>query len=83
MPAASPTIWIDVDNPPQVQYLLPFADAFRERGAGVVVTARAYGNAVELLEQRSSPFVDADPTRSCAPRDPLRSRLVAWASLRS
>jgi uncharacterized protein len=57
VPAAGPTIWIDIDNPPQVQYLVPFAEAFRERGAGVVVTARAYGNAVELLEQRSTPFL--------------------------
>ena len=47
-------IWIDVDNPPQVQYLTPFAAAFRERGADVIITARDYGNAVELLSQRLS-----------------------------
>ncbi|MDP9222255.1 MAG: DUF354 domain-containing protein [Actinomycetota bacterium] len=52
----NPYIWIDIDNPPQVQYLGPFVDAFRERGAEVVVTARDYGNALELLSQRMSSF---------------------------
>ena len=50
------SIWIDIDNPPQVQYLVPFAEAFRRRGAGVVVTARDYGAALELLAQRTSSF---------------------------
>ena len=49
-------VWVDLDNPPQVQYLLPFADAFRERGVEVVVTARDYGNAIELLRQRGASF---------------------------
>lgn len=53
---ASPKIWIDIDNPPQVQYLVPFADAFRERGAEVVVTARDYGNALVLLAEKTSNF---------------------------
>jgi predicted glycosyltransferase len=45
-------IWIDVDNPPQVQYLVPFADAFRAAGAEVVLTARDYGETRELLAAR-------------------------------
>ena len=45
-------IWIDVDNPPQVQYLVPFADAFRAAGADVVLTARDYGETLELLRGR-------------------------------
>jgi uncharacterized protein len=44
-------VWIDVENPPQVQYLLPLKPAFEARGAEVVVTARDYGNAFELLDQ--------------------------------
>ena len=52
----NPFIWIDIDNPPQVQYLVPFANAFRERGAEVVMTARDYGNALELLSDRTSSF---------------------------
>lgn len=51
-----PRVWIDIDNPPQVQYLFPFAAAFRRRGAEAVVTARDYGNAIELLSQRTSSF---------------------------
>jgi predicted glycosyltransferase len=44
-------IWIDIDNPPQVQYLLPFRAAFEQAGADTVITARDYGATVSLLEQ--------------------------------
>jgi uncharacterized protein len=43
-------IWIDIDNPPQVQYLLPFRDAFEAAGLDTVVTARDYGRTVEMLQ---------------------------------
>jgi predicted glycosyltransferase len=46
------TAWIDIDNPPQVQYLVPFEDAFCRRDVHVVITARDYGNALELLARR-------------------------------
>lgn len=49
-------VWIDIDNPPQVQYLVPFEEAFRSRGAHVVLTARDYGNALQLLAQRTASF---------------------------
>ncbi len=49
-------IWIDVENPPQVQYLSPLADAFRDAGADVVLTARDYGSTYALLEARDVPF---------------------------
>ncbi len=49
-------VWIDIENPPQVQYLLPLRPAFERRGAEVVVTARDYGNTFELLEQAGVPF---------------------------
>jgi predicted glycosyltransferase len=49
-------VWIDVENPPQVQYLLPLRPAFEKLGAEVVVTARDYGNTFELLEQAAVPF---------------------------
>jgi len=42
-------VWIDVDNPPQVQYLLPFRAAFEAAGVGTVVTARDYGSTLALL----------------------------------
>jgi predicted glycosyltransferase len=43
-------IWIDIDNPPQVQYLLPFDAAFRRAGMTTVITARDYGRTVEMLD---------------------------------
>lgn len=49
-------VWIDIENPPQVQYLLPFVGAFRRAGADVVVTARDYGITYELLEQAEVAF---------------------------
>jgi hypothetical protein len=42
-------VWIDIDNPPQVQYLLPFRDAFAAAGAETVITARDYGSTVSML----------------------------------
>jgi uncharacterized protein len=44
-------VWIDIDNPPQVQYLLPFRARLMEAGADVVITARDYGSTVALLER--------------------------------
>lgn len=49
-------VWIDIDNPPQVQYLAPFAEAFAARGDDVFVTARDHGIAYELLLERGLPF---------------------------
>ena len=44
-------IWIDIDNPPQVQYLLPFRAAFEAAGVDTVITARDYGSTLGLLEE--------------------------------
>jgi hypothetical protein len=44
--------WIDIDNPPQVQYLSPFVAALEERGIRVVVTARNYDVTLQLLRDR-------------------------------
>ena len=44
-------IWIDIDNPPQVQYLLPFRAAFEAAGIDTVMTARDYGSTLALLER--------------------------------
>jgi predicted glycosyltransferase len=49
-------VWIDIDNPPQVQYLFPFLKAFCGRDVAVVLTARDYGNAFELLRLRDASF---------------------------
>jgi len=42
-------VWIDIENPPQVQYLLPFRAAFDAAGVQTVVTTRDYGSTVEML----------------------------------
>lgn len=49
-------VWLDIDNPPQVQYLLPFRRAFEAAGAEVVVTARDYGDTVAMLEREGASF---------------------------
>jgi predicted glycosyltransferase len=41
--------WIDIENPPQAQYLVPLARALERRGAAVFVTARDYGMTFDLL----------------------------------
>lgn len=53
-PSTRSRVWLDIDNPPQVQYLFPFKAAFEARGFDVVITVRRYGNAVELLQRRTS-----------------------------
>jgi predicted glycosyltransferase len=50
-------VWIDIDNPPQVQYLLPFKEAFERRGYDVVVTARDYSITFNILRERGASFV--------------------------
>ncbi len=55
-PSTCPRVWLDIDNPPQVQYLFPFKAAFEARGFEVVITVREYGNAVELLQARTSDY---------------------------
>jgi uncharacterized protein len=50
-------VWIDVDNPPQVQYLTPLRRALAETGAEVVLTARAYGNTLDLLRSRGESYI--------------------------
>jgi predicted glycosyltransferase len=54
--SAAVHVWIDIENPPQVQYLLPFRRAFEEAGAVVTVTARDYDFTYTLLEERGVPF---------------------------
>ena len=44
--------WIDIDNPPQVQYMAPFIEAFERRGLEVLVTARDYGFTTDCSSAR-------------------------------
>jgi predicted glycosyltransferase len=49
-------LWVDIDNPPQVQYLLPLAAAFERAGAEVLITARDDGITFALLRERGIQF---------------------------
>ena len=48
--------WVDIENPPQVQYLVPLVREFERRGAEVLVTARDYGMTFNLLRERGLDF---------------------------
>lgn len=69
-------VWIDVENPPQVQYLIPFRNAFEAAGAEVIVTARDYGVALQLLRERD---VDFHAVGTSAGASKWRK---SWAALR-
>ena len=45
-------VWLDIENPPQVQYLAPLKREFEERGHTVTVTAMQNSITLELLAQR-------------------------------
>ncbi len=49
-------LWADIENEPQVQYLLPLLEACRRSGAETFVTARNSGATFELLENRGVPY---------------------------
>lgn len=50
-------VWIDVDNPPQVQYLVPVRSELVRRGYEVVLTARDNSITFALLRDLDVPFV--------------------------
>ena len=49
-------VWVDVDNAPQVQYLVPLAQAFERAGAELILTARDQGITLDLMRTRDVPF---------------------------
>src|SRR5947209_4781759 len=49
--------WIDIDNPPQVQYLMPLAERLQNGPDTVLLTARSYGVTTSLLRQRGASAV--------------------------
>jgi predicted glycosyltransferase len=55
--SASVVAWVDIENPPQVQYLVPLVEGLRGRGHEVRVTARDYGDTFDLLGRRGIAFV--------------------------
>jgi predicted glycosyltransferase len=59
------TVWIDIENPPQVQYLLPFRRAFAQAGLDTVITTRDHDATLQLLRDAG---VAAHPFGTVAPR---------------
>lgn len=51
------SVWIDIDNPPQVQYLVPVAAEFERRGHQAVITARDNSITHQLLRDRAVSFL--------------------------
>lgn len=49
-------VWVDVDNAPQVQYLVPLGQAFERSGADVAFTARDHGITLDLMRSRGLRF---------------------------
>ena len=49
-------VWVDIDNAPQVQYLVPLGQAFERSGADVVFTARDHGITLDLMQSRGLRF---------------------------
>ena len=49
-------VWADIENDPQVQYLLPVIEACERLGTDAILTARDYGSAIELLDEHGVRF---------------------------
>lgn len=49
--------WVDIDNPPQAQYLSPIARGLRERDHTVLVTSRDHAQTLAVLSNRGEPTV--------------------------
>ena len=49
-------VWLDIDNPPQVRYLLPLARRFEQAGCDVLLTARASENTLAILDSEGATY---------------------------
>jgi len=55
-------MWLDIENPPQVQYLSPLKSIFEAAGYDVTVTARNHAMTVDLLSERGiEPLIVGSP----------------------
>jgi len=72
-------VWIDIENPPQVQYLLPFRGAFERLGIETVLTARDYGSTVEMLRGAG---VEAEVFGARVGTRKLHKATAAWTRAR-
>ncbi len=49
-------VWLDIDNPPQVRYLLPLARLFENAGCDVLLTARSSENTLAILDSEGATY---------------------------
>lgn len=49
-------IWVDIDNAPHVNIMNPIIKELRNRGHEILITARDYGQTVELLKMKNIPY---------------------------
>jgi uncharacterized protein len=49
-------VWLDIDNPPQVRYLLPLARRFENAGCEVLLTARSSENTLAILDSEGAAY---------------------------
>jgi len=49
-------VWLDIDNPPQVRYLLPLARRFETAGCDVLLTARSSENTLAILDSEGATY---------------------------
>ncbi len=54
-------VWVDVTNSPHVPFFRPLVALLAERGHDVTVTARAFAQTIELLEDSAIPFEVVGP----------------------
>ena len=74
--------WVDIENPPQVQYLGSIVDGLLERDLEVLVTARDYGDTLALLEARDVPYVPVGRHFGAAKLAKVRGTLRRVVALR-
>ena len=51
-------IWIDIDNAPHVVLFRSIIDRLKKDGFKVIVTARDYGNTIDLLKLYNIEFIN-------------------------
>jgi uncharacterized protein len=61
-------VWLDMTNSPHVPFFRPLVSLLAERGHEVTVTARAFAQTLELLEDAGIPFTVVGPPHAGAGR---------------
>ena len=80
---ATMLVWADIENQPQVQYLLPVIEACRRRGARTLITARDDGGTFALLESRGEIFHAVGASYGAAKSAKVRGLIGRTRALRA